>query len=97
MSFEPVIVQVGLSFYQQLIITLITVGASLSITLVLFYIMFRTDLFFDLMDRMMRVIGKNQNYSNYTCNCSRCQFQLRTKKGLKQWKKDHKFKKEDLI
>ena len=95
--FGPPTINVGLTFYQQLVITGITVSVSVISSLVLFYVMFKTDLFFDLMERMTSALGKNHVYSDYSCTCSRCKFKLRTKKGLKQWKKDHKFKREDLI
>ena len=63
----------------------------------MFYIMFKTDLMFDLMERMGSVLGKYHPYSDYSCTCSRCKFKLRTKKGMKQWKKDHRYKREDWL
>ena len=90
-------INVGMTFGQQLIITAISTGFSVGVSIVTFYILFKTDLMFDLMERMGNILGKNHVYKDYACTCSRCKFQLRTKRGLKQWKKDHKWKKDDWV
>ena len=91
---QPIVI----NSYPPLWQTLITVLLPLSFSVGLFYLMWKTDFMFDFMDRMMGALGKHQVYSDYQCTCSRCKFQLRTKKGMKQWKKDHKMpKREEMI
>lgn len=48
-----------------------------------------------LMEMLIDFMGKG-TYTQYNCNCERCRAKLRTKKGFKQWKKDHKFNKDEL-
>jgi hypothetical protein len=55
-----------------------------------------------IMDSMHKFVkGLEKTERDYTCNCSRCQFQLRTKRGLNEWKRyikrERKYNREDLI
>ncbi len=94
---SAVIPSAGLSFGENLLLVLIPSIISVGMTVGMFYIMFRTDLLWDMMDKLGNLISKNEHYKDYNCSCSRCQYELRTKRGLKEWKKHHKWKKDEMV
>ena len=83
-------------FSQSLLLAAIPGFIGIGTTLALFYVMFKTDLMFDMMERMWSIMGKHHE-RDYHCTCSRCKFELRTKKGMKAWKKDHRWKKDEMV
>lgn len=84
----------NLPFIQQLEIAIASAAVPLVGSVVLFVLMFRY--LPSIMETFIAMIGKGVK-TEYNCQCERCRAKLRTKKGLKQWKKDHKFKKDDWI
>lgn len=84
----------SLPFSQQVVLQFITGGFTLCSGLLGIFLMFK---FLPRILEMMNDFLGKQAPRDYKCNCERCRAMLRTKKGLKAWKKDHKFKKEDGI
>ncbi len=83
-----------LPFTQQLALTLIQGALAFGGSVIMMLVMFRY--FPRIMEMLTSFLSKHEA-RDYKCKCTRCQFELRTKKGLKAWKKDHKFKKEDGV
>jgi hypothetical protein len=90
----------GLPFGQQLVLVFLQSALPLLLLSVSFFIMFRY--LPRIMEEMRSMVkGLTKTEADYRCNCSRCQFRLRTKKGLKEWKRynkrEHKYDKSELI
>ena len=90
----------GLPFSQQFILVLIQSVIPILLIPVSLWVMFRyMPQIMDLMHTMIKGLTKTER--DYLCNCSRCRAELRTKKGLKEFKRylrrEKRFDKEDLI